>query len=118
MNTFNEKYKDIMNYKDILQEKKLTAKDIPLLNKEEKAVRGLLKSIDKTVKGMYTAQKELDYLNRNMKGLPLTKAKHTKVFGGWSSTATKLYEKLTDYQTTLNDYISDIQEQLIDLEEE
>lgn len=117
MNKFDDEYKGIMNY-DILQERKLTVKDIPLLKKEEKAASSLLKIIDNTVKGMYTAQKELDYLDRNEKGLPMSKAKHTRVFGGWSSTATKLYEKLTDHQQTLYDYILDIQEQLIDLEEE
>ena len=118
MNKFEEEYKDIMNYKHILLEKKLTVKDIPLLKKEEKEARSLLKVIDKIVKGMYPAQKELDYLDRNMKGLPMSKTKYTKAFGSWSSTAEKLYEKLTDYQQTLYDYILDIQEQLIDLEEE
>lgn len=117
MNKFDEEYKGIMNY-NILQEKKFTAKDIPLLQKEEKETISLLKAIDKAVNGLYTAQKELEYLGRTVKGLPATKAKHTKALGGFSTTSVKLYEKLTDYQTKLNDYILDLQELQIDLEPE
>ena len=93
MSKFIEEYNNIMG-DNIFLEKKMTVKDIPLLKKEENEVKGLLKSIKKTIGGLYTAQKELDYLDRNVKGLPITKAKHTKVIGGFSSTATKLYEKL------------------------
>ncbi len=119
MKKFEEVFERIMNG-NLLCEKKYTEKDIPMLKKEEKEVRGLLDKIDKIVDSLYIAQKELGYLGRTM-----GTGKAIKTQSGWNwrkslgkrdTSTTNAYDKMTDYQDNLNQYISEIQDLLLDLE--
>ncbi len=115
MEKFEVVFEKIING-NLLCEKKFTEKDIPILKKEEKEVKKLLAILVTAEKGLYTAQKDLSFLDRNIKGLPSSKAKYIKPIGSFSDNAVKLYDKVGDYKTKLEDHLNDIQDELINLE--